>query len=91
MATIRITKKHEMAPETVRSEVERLAESLASEFSTDYSWQGDRMQFRRSGASGYIDIHEHKVEIEIKLGVLLTPLKATIESKITDYLDRKLV
>ena len=74
----------------MRAEVERLADKLAQEISAEYSWQGDRMQFKRSGASGFIDIHDRDIEIEIKLGMMLAPLKSTIESRINGYLDKHL-
>ncbi len=90
MARIRIKRQHQLDHATVRGEVEGLAERLAQELSADYSWKGDRLEFKRSGASGYLDIGGQQVEVDIKLGMLLTPLKSTIESKINAYLDRAL-
>ena len=52
--------------------------------------EGERLEFKRSGANGFIEIGDHELEIEIKLGMLLTPLKSTIETKINDYLDEAL-
>ena len=90
MARIHIKRQHELDHETVRSEVEGLAEKLADELSASYSWKGDRLEFKRSGASGYLDVSGQQLEVDIKLGMLLTPLKSTIESKINSYLDRAL-
>ena len=90
MATIRISRAHRLEPERIRAEVEDLAQNLARELSASYRWNGDRLDFERSGASGFIDIHADRLEIEIKLGMLLSPLKATVEKKINDYLGRAL-
>ena len=87
MARIQIKKNHRLDRDQVRAEVERLAQGLASELSASYSWEGDRLVFSRSGANGFIDIDDSALAIDIKLGMLLTPLKSTIESKINAYLD----
>jgi putative polyhydroxyalkanoate system protein len=91
MATIRIKRAHHQDNETVRNEVQRIAEKLSSQLSAKYSWKSDnRLEFKRSGASGHIDIGEGEVDIEIKLSMVLTPMKGTIEKTLTDYLDERL-
>lgn len=90
MATIRIRQNHHKDNKTVRNEVENLAKKLSNELSAKYSWEGDRLVFKRSGASGNIDIGEAEVDIEIKLSLVLAPLKNTIEKTVTNYLDEHL-
>lgn len=74
----------------IRKEVEHLAEKLKEELSIDYQWDKDRLVFERTGANGFIQIGKNDVEIEIKLNLILTPLKGTIEKSITGYLDERL-
>jgi len=90
MATIHINKTHTIDYDTVRQEVQHLADKLSEDLSADYEWDGDRLVFKRKGASGHIDISESEIDIEIRLGLVLTPLKGTIEKKIDDYLDEYL-
>ncbi len=90
MPTIHIKKQHNIDVDTVKKEVQDLADKLSQELSADYNWKGNQLQFKRAGANGYIDIHEKEVDVEIKLGLALTPLKKTIETKISDYLDERL-
>ncbi len=90
MATIRIKRAHHLDNETVRKEIEELAEKLSKDLSAKYSWEGDRLVFKRSGANGHIDIGEGEVDIEIKLSMVLTPLKGTVEKTVTGYLDERL-
>ncbi|MGD2053644.1 MAG: polyhydroxyalkanoic acid system family protein [Gammaproteobacteria bacterium] len=90
MATIHIKKAHAVDHETVKQEVQNLADKLSKELSADYQWEGDRLVFKRKGASGHIDISETEVDIEIKLGMVLTPLKGAIEKTVTSYLDEHL-
>ena len=90
MATIHIKRKHNLDHETVRNEVQDLAEKLSKDLAASYQWKGDRLVFKRSGANGHIDISGNEVEVEIKLSMLLTPLKGTVEKTVTTYLDERL-
>ena len=90
MATVKIKRKHQLDKDRVRDEVQNLAEKLAKELSANYQWQGDRLEFKRSGANGHIEIGDGMLDIEIKLNMLLTPLKSTIEKTVNDYLDERL-
>lgn len=90
MATIRIKKEHHLNAITVRKEIQNLAEKLSKDLSADYSWDGDRLIFKRTGAKGHIDIGEREVDIEIKLSMVLTPLKSSVEKTVTSYLDKRL-
>ena len=90
MASVKIKRKHQLDKDQVRIEVQKLAEKLGKELSANYQWQGDRLEFKRSGASGHIDIGDGMLDIEIKLNMLLSPLKSTIEKTVNDYLDERL-
>ena len=90
MATIHIKRAHQLDNESVRKEIQNLADKLSEDLSATYNWEGDRLVFKRSGANGHIDIAEGEVDIEIKLNMMLTPLKGTIEKTVTSYLDERL-
>jgi putative polyhydroxyalkanoate system protein len=90
MATIHVKRNHSLDKTHIRKEVEHLAEKLKEELSIDYQWDKDRLVFERTGANGFIQIGKSDLEIEIKLNLILTPLKGTIEKSITSYLDERL-
>ena len=90
MANIKIRKKHKLTRKDARDKVEEIAKELKSKLKADYSWQGDSLQFKRAGASGSIDIGDGLVEIDIKLGLALTPLKGKIEKEIETSLSAAL-
>ena len=90
MARLQISRSHDLDHEAIRREVEALAQKFAEDLSVSYRWQGDRLLFERSGASGFIEVSEGDIRVEIKLGLMLTPLKPTIEAKIESYLDEAL-
>lgn len=87
MARIQLSRKHRLDRRTLRGKVEKLAGKFADDLAAEYSWHGDRLEFKRSGASGFIAIGEDSLDIDIKLGLLLAPLKTKIETKIETYLD----
>ncbi len=90
MAIIHITRSHSLDEASVRASVQELADTLVEKLSANYHWNKDRLVFNRSGASGYVRIGEQEVEVEVKLGMLLAPLKRSIEKTISDYLEQRL-
>ena len=90
MATIHITKAHQLDQKTVRNNVQELADMLTEKLSAEYTWEKDRLVFKRSGANGFVRLGDQELEIEVKLGMMLRPLKGTIEKTIIDYLDQRL-
>ena len=90
MASIKITRNHSLAHDDVVKAVQKLADELSEKLDADYDWEGDNLSFKRSGASGKISIGKQDLEVDIKLSMLLTPLKGKIEQTVNDYLDEHL-
>ena len=90
MATIHIKRTHKLDQEHIHQEVQNLADKLADDLGVTCQWQGDRLHFERSGAKGNIQIGVDYLEFEIKLGMLLAPLKGKVEKTVTEYLDEHL-
>ncbi len=87
MANIHIKRQHHLAHDEAKKRVEEVAEELKKKLDADYAWKGDTLQFKRSGASGSIKLSDEYIELDVKLGMLLTPMKGKIESAITEKLD----
>lgn len=90
MATIKIKRQHALPHAKVVKAVQKLADELAEKLEADYEWEGDELSFKRSGASGKVNIGKKDLEVNIKLSILLTPLKGKIEKTVNDYLDENL-
>ena len=82
MSKIHLKYKHSLSPEQARQRVEQIAKGLKKEYKIDYVWKGDRLLFKRSGAAGNLDLGDGLVELNIKLGIALAPLKGKIEKTI---------
>lgn len=90
MASIKIKRKHSLAHDEVVKAVQKLADELCEKLDADYEWEGDSLSFKRSGASGKVCVGKRDLEVDIKLSMLLTPLKGKIEQTVNDYLDENL-
>ena len=91
MATIKVKRQHHLGPEKARATVEKLAEKLEQELDAKYHWEGSTLVFTRSGASGHIDVSDREVQVEVKLAMLLGPLKGKIQKTIEEEIDKYLI
>jgi putative polyhydroxyalkanoate system protein len=87
MAKIHIKRRHALAHDEARQRLEEIASELKKKLKADYAWKGDSLQFKRSGASGRIDLSDQVIDINIKLGMVLAPMKGKIEATIKEKLD----
>ena len=55
-----------------------------------YRWNGDTLEFKRSGADGSIAVGEDTVRVELKLGLLLSTMGGMIQREIEQVLDKSL-
>jgi putative polyhydroxyalkanoate system protein len=87
MARIHIERRHDLGLDKAHEEVEKLAESLKSELQVACRWNGNQLVFERTGASGTITLTPDKIDLDVKLSLMLSPMKAKIEDSIRRKLD----
>ena len=87
MSRIHIKQHHKLSNDETRKRAEAIAKDLKQKYNIDYSWKADRLLFRRTGVTGFVALGEGVVEIEIKLGMLLAPMKSKIEASIRQDLQ----
>ena len=90
MANINIKRAHNLGRNVARQKVEEIAHHLQDKLNAKWSWKGDSLHFQRSGASGSVDVGDDYVEFNVKLGMLLTPMKGTIENAIQQEVNKSL-
>ena len=91
MSTIDIKKPHQLSLADAQKVADDLARDLAEKFSIVYQWEGDVLNFRRTGVDGDITVNEDFVHVKAKLGFLLSYLKPAVEREIDRYLDEHFV
>jgi putative polyhydroxyalkanoate system protein len=89
MPDIDIRRKHTRSLQEARAAIERVAEHLAAKFDVEYGWEGNTMQFSRSGVDGHIQVSTKEVHVSATLGFLLMAIRGPIEREIHQYLDRE--
>lgn len=85
---IDIRRPHALGADKARNVIEHIADSLRDKFGVTPSWQGDTLHFARSGVEGTITAGAEEVHVNVKLGMLLAPLKPTVEAEIRRKLDQ---
>lgn len=91
MAKINVERPHSLGREAARAKAEKLAERLASQYDVRYRWNGDTLEFKRSGADGRIEVGEDHVSVQLNLGLLLSPMSSSIKREIEAALDKSLI
>ena len=87
MSEIDIRRTHGLTLKKARSAAEHVATDLAEEFNIAYEWDGNILNFHRSGITGTMTVDKKSVAIYVKLGFLLRPVKSRIEREIHRFCD----
>lgn len=89
MPSIDIVQPHSKTMKEARASVDRVADKIAERFQVGCAWNGDTLEFQRSGVTGEIRVAKEDVRVIVNLGFLLTALKGPIESEIHRVLERE--
>ncbi|CAG4972750.1 MAG: polyhydroxyalkanoic acid system family protein [Lysobacter sp.] len=89
MASIDIQHPHTLAPPRARQAVQEIADKLADRFGAECRWDGDILDFTRSGIDGRIALLPGQVHVTAQLGFLLGAMKGPIEAEIRRVLDER--
>ena len=87
---MRITRQHHFTLEDARRRVDLMAQDLEHRFALRSHWQGDRLVFDGSGASGDVVIHDDSVVLTVQLGFALKLMEPTIRRVIENTLDEQI-
>lgn len=89
MPSIDIRHSHSLAPSKARKAVEQVADKLADRFGVTCTWDGDILNFARSGVDGRIALEPHQLHVTAHLGFLLSAMKGPIEAEIRRVLEER--
>ncbi|NUO50492.1 MAG: hypothetical protein HOV80_16680 [Polyangiaceae bacterium] len=95
MATIDITRNHNLGIDAGKERAATLADSMKEKLGIAWRWDGDRIKFdapsgMAKGTTGTITVGASSVRVEIDLPFLLRAMKGTIEQKVNEKLDKSL-
>ena len=89
MSRIDIRHPHSLPKAKARKAIEEVAKKLAEKFDMDYAWQGDTLNFSRSGVDGHIALGADDLHVSAKLGFLTAMFKEPIEAEIRRVLKER--
>jgi putative polyhydroxyalkanoate system protein len=87
MADIHIVRAHSMPLKKAREAAGNLAVKLEDKFDLQSEWDGDTLNFQRPGVTGSLALTKNDVTIDVRLGLLLSAFKGTMEEQIGEQLD----
>ncbi len=89
MASIDIQHPHSMNPAHARQAVQEVADKLVERFGVEYQWNGDILNFARTGVDGRIALLPDQLHVTALLGFLLGAMKGPIEAEIRRVLGER--
>ena len=89
MSRIDIRHAHSLSATDARKAIEDIAKKLQERFDVDYGWDGDTLNFTRSGIDGHIALADQALHVSAKLGFLAAMFKEPIEAEIQRVLKEK--
>ncbi|MDP6191234.1 MAG: polyhydroxyalkanoic acid system family protein [Gammaproteobacteria bacterium] len=90
MAKLSIVYPHQRSMAEARTAADNFAGKLQHKLGVNWAWQDDTMTLERQGVNGALTLAEGQVSIELKLGMMLTPMKGQIEAEIQRQLEKYL-
>jgi len=90
MSTIKVTRHHQLDHQHALQAADELAQSLSRDFDVQYQWKNEVLYFNRRGANGELHVGPQTIQIELKLGLLLSAFRDRIEREIHHHLDNLL-
>ena len=89
MSRIDIRHPHSLPKAKARKAIEEVAKKLAERFQMDWDWNGDVLNFSRSGVDGHIALGADDLHVSAKLGFLTAMFKEPIEAEIKRVLKER--
>jgi putative polyhydroxyalkanoate system protein len=88
MAEISIVQEHHLTPKKAREAAQKVADKIADEYDLECAWEGDVLHFERSGVQGSLTLEKKQVEMNIKLGFLMSVFASAIEAKVAENMKK---
>ena len=89
MSRIDIRHPHALPKAKAKKAIDEVAKKLAERFQMECAWDGDILNFTRSGVDGQIELGKDDLHVHAKLGFLTAMFKDPIESEIKRVLKER--
>ena len=90
MSEIKFKRSHHLALKDARKVAQQAADKLGEEYDLQSEWEGDTLHFHRSGVDGHMHVTASHIDLNVKLGFLLSAFRSSFEHHIENNLDKLL-
>ena len=73
MSDIKFVRKHALTVAQAKKIAQKAADDLAEEYDLESDWEGDTLNFARSGVNGAMDVTANEIKLEVETGSPLGP------------------
>ncbi|WAS93221.1 polyhydroxyalkanoic acid system family protein [Nannocystis punicea] len=89
MPKINLSRNHSLEPAVIKERISTLGAKLQEKYQAKTSWADDRtLNVKGTGVEGKLVISDNKVDVNLDLGFMLTPLKGKIEETLGKELEK---
>lgn len=92
LSTIQVNRQH-LGLAGVRLAAEAIAQDMSEEYQLDCEWEDEektRLLFRGAGVNGFLCLTDTNLQLEVRLGLMLLPVRSVLEQEILEYVDNRL-
>lgn len=89
MHSIDIKRSHNLEHSKAKTAVQHVADHIAEKFDVECEWNGNTLNFQRSGVDGHIKVNAKSIHVIADLGFFQSAFKSMIENEIKRYLDQE--
>lgn len=82
MSDITLVEKHTLTMAQAREVAQQVAEQMKKDYEIGYAWEGDVLNFKRSGVSGTLALADGQATLDIALGFMLKGFRKKIEEQV---------
>jgi putative polyhydroxyalkanoate system protein len=85
---ISIKRVHHASAVDAKKVADKVAAKLEKDYQLKSSWEGDVLNFTRSGVNGTLAVTAQEFHIDVKLGFLMVAFKGPIQNAIEENIDK---
>ncbi|WP_323970693.1 polyhydroxyalkanoic acid system family protein [Aeromonas hydrophila] len=93
LSTIQVSRQHPLGLAGARLAAEAIAQDMSEEYELDCEWEDEeetRLLFRGAGVNGSLCLTDDTLSLEVRLGLMLLPVRSVLEQEILEYVDQRL-
>ena len=89
MPKINLSRNHSLEPAVIKERLSKLGDKLQEKYQAKTSWTDDNtLKVKGTGVDGKLVISASKVDVNLDIGFMLSPLKGKIEESLGKELDK---